>query len=38
MIEGAPRNPYGQYMQLWVDAKKTVVPWEYRNFGRLTWI
>ena len=38
MIEGAPRNPYQEYLELYASFKKTNLPTEYRSFGRLTWM
>jgi hypothetical protein len=38
MIEGAPRNPYQEYLELYASFKKTNLPTEYRSYGRLTWM
>jgi hypothetical protein len=38
MIEGAPVNPYKEYLELYSSWKKTNLPTEYRSFGRLSWM
>lgn len=38
MIEGAPINPYKEYLELYGSFKKTNLPTEFRSYGRLSWM